>query len=74
MLMHVTTIKNVHFLHDGDYSGETVIKNVNQPDIPEFEIETSILIDYVIGILKEKLISDIENMAAERFFSKFGAI
>lgn len=59
--MHTTVYGNTVFHHNGDYSGDLIIKNVDQPQ-NEIRIPVIDVINFVGDIVRSQQISKLEQM------------
>lgn len=67
--MHTTFSKSCIFIHNGDYSGETIIRNLSKDKseiLGEVIIDTQDLFDFVANCIKSKKISELENMNSDK--------
>ena len=66
--MHTTFSKSCVFIHNGDYSGETIIRNLSKNTneiLGEVTVNTQDLFDFVANYIRSQKINELENMSSD---------
>lgn len=64
--MHTTLGDSCVFIHNGDYSGDVIIKTMSKNKkevLGEVEIDMNDLLDFMAGCIRSKKISKLEVMS-----------
>lgn len=62
--MHATQGKSCVFFHNGDYSGETIIRTESD----EITIDTQDIFNFVADYIRSEKIGKLESMSSDEIF------